>query len=208
MLVVDDEPENHEMLSAMLTAVGFGVETASTAHQALLRLRQPGTVDLVLMDKRLPGLDGYEAIGRLRELAGGKELPVLVVTASGFADEKDLALAAGTNGYVAKPVRRELLLAEIGRIAGIRYEYQQASAPATTILTGGLLAAARASISQQQRLLFNRALHAGDISLLREMIASIDPEHAELAATLGEFANSYDYDGLRCLFAPQDDDPL
>ena len=208
VLVVDDEPENHEMLSAMLTAVGFGVETASTAHQALLRLRQPGTVDLVLMDKRLPGLDGYEAIGRLRELAGGKELPVLVVTASGFADEKDLALAAGANGYVAKPVRRELLLAEIGRIAGIRYEYQQASAPATTILTGGLLAAARASISQQQRLLFNRALHAGDIRLLREMIASIDPEHAELAATLGEFANSYDYDGLRCLFAPQDDDPL
>jgi CheY-like chemotaxis protein len=123
LLVVDDEAENRAMLIDLLTTAGFTVKTADTAELALDRLAEAGGVDLVLMDKRLPGMDGYQAIGRLRELPATRDLPVVVVTASGAADEQDLARAAGADGYLAKPVQRDRLLAEIGRLTGVEYVY-------------------------------------------------------------------------------------
>jgi PAS domain S-box-containing protein len=200
LLVVDDDPGNCAMLSIMLREVGFVVEVAASAAQALERLLQSPRLDLVLMDKRLPEMDGYEAIRRLRELPGCRELPVLVVTASGFAEEKELALAAGAAGFVAKPVRRELLLAEISRVAGVRYE-RESDPPAAfnTVVAVAPEPAALAGLPAAQRLLFDQASRRGDIRLLRELIAGIPREQAGLAAALGALVDSYDYERLRQL---------
>jgi PAS domain S-box-containing protein len=198
LLVVDDDPDNREMLSVMLAAVGFSVEVASSAAQALQRLRGAVRVDVVLMDKCLPEMDGYEAIGRLREIPGGRELPVLVVTASGCADEASLALAAGANGFVPKPVRREQLLAEIGRVAGVCYHHEAAPAAAANALAPTVAEPATlAHLPAEQRLLFDQALHRGDIRLLRALIAGIPCAQAGLAAALGGLVDSYDYDRIR-----------
>ena len=130
ILVVDDDPANREMLAEMLTSVGFAVEMAVGGAQALQRLAQGGRVDLVLMDRHMPGLDGFETIRRLRKLPGGGSLRVLMVTASDAAEDKAQALAAGADGFVSKPVWREELLAEMGRLTGGTYVYQQRGAPA------------------------------------------------------------------------------
>ena len=195
VLVVDDEPENRDMLADMLTAVGFPVETTASAAQALQRLRQEPSIELVLMDKRLPEMDGYEAISRLRELPGGRDLAVLVVTASGFADENQLALAAGADGYVSKPVRRELLLAEIGRVADVTYAYEPPPtlAPATVPLD----AAALTCLSGEQFDRLSQALFRGDIRLLRDLISEIAGTHGSLAAEMRLLVDAYDYERLR-----------
>jgi hypothetical protein len=198
LLVVDDELENREMLTDLLTATGFSIETADTAEQALARLAAAGGVDLVLMDKRLPGMDGYQAIARLRELPGGRDLPVVVVTASGAADEHALALAAKADGYIAKPLKREALLAEIRRLTGVEYIYRQPSA-APPPETAELAPDALARVPAEQRELLALALRRGDVRTLREVIAGLAGEHGALAHRLRALVENYDYDRLNAL---------
>jgi PAS domain S-box-containing protein len=200
LLVVDDDAASREMLAAMLEPVGFAVETAASAEQALRRLSQSGGIDLVLMDKRMPEMNGYEAIRRIRELPGGRELPVVVVTASGFANEGVPALAAGANGYVSKPVRREQLLEEIGKAGSIRYGYEleqgfdsDAAAPAE------LDAGALARLPEEKLRILDQALRRGDILLLRKTVEEIAQDHAGPAAGMRALLDAYDYARMRLL---------
>jgi PAS domain S-box-containing protein len=199
LLVVDDEAENRAMLIDLLTTAGFTVKTAETAELALARLAEAGGVDLVLMDKRLPGMDGYQAIGRLRELPATRDLPVVVVTASGAADEQDLARAAGADGYLAKPVQRDRLLAEIGRLTGVEYVYEEP--PAVAEEPTGLEPTALACVAVEQRRLLAQALSRGDVGTLRSLITGLADEHTGLASRLEALVEAYDYDSLHTLLA-------
>jgi PAS domain S-box-containing protein len=201
VLVVDDERENLEMLDGMLSAVGFTVETVADAEQALERLREDGVVDLVLLDKCLPKMSGYEVIRHMRELPHRDGLVVLVVTASGFADEKELALGAGADGYVGKPVRRDRLLAEIARVAGVQYEYDEVIPGDSMHLMAAtdLEATELACLPLAQREILDRALRRGDIQQLRDLISAIECEHTGLAIRMRMLVDTYNYDRLRDL---------
>ncbi len=200
MLVVDDDQASREMLADMLTSVGFKVEMAASAAQALQRLRQADGIDLVLMDKSMPEMDGYEAIGRIRNLPEGRKLKVLAVTAAGFSDERAQALAAGADGYISKPVRREQLLEEIGRIAAVRYEYEQPQlATLTATHVAGLYPEKLKQLPVAQRQSMDQALRLGDIQQLRKLVETIALEHAGIAAGIGVLVDAYDYDRLQRL---------
>jgi CheY-like chemotaxis protein len=163
-------------------------------------LRQAEAVDLILMDKRMPEMDGYEAIAQIRKLPGGQAIPVVVVTASGFADEGVPALAAGANGYVSKPVQREQLLAEIGRVCDIHYEYEQEQPiDPPGVMPAWIDLEELASLPEEQRRLLEQALRRGDILLLRKTVETIAPHHAELAASICVLIDSYNYDRLQQL---------
>ncbi len=200
ILAVDDEPSNLEMLAAMVTSVGFTIETAASAAQALERLQAAGRIDLVLMDKRMPGMDGFEAVARIRRLPGTRALPVLIVTASGLGDERKQALAAGANGHVAKPVRMEQLLEEIGRVTGVRYEYDPApSSGAAEAEPAVPVPEMLAKLTEEQQHILDQALRRGDIRLLRSTVGALAGDHAALAAALAMLVDAYDYEGLRRL---------
>ena len=192
ILVVDDDPANREMLAEMLTAVGFVVEVVVGGGQALQRLAAADAVDLVLMDRHMPEMDGYETLRLLRQRPGGGSLRVLMVTASGAAADRAPALAAGADGFISKPVWREELLAEIGRLTGVRYAYQQGAAVASAALQPADLAALPATLLH----LLREALCCGDIRCLRELLAELAGTQPEMAARLAELVNSYAYERL------------
>jgi PAS domain S-box-containing protein len=201
ILVVDDDFTNRDVLVAMLEPVGFTVEAAASALEALERLRQSPPVGLVLLDKLMPGMDGYTAIGHIRGLPGGSDIRIVVVTAVGFAAERALALAAGADGYIAKPVRRQTLMAEIARVTDLRYDYDDegpgvipaVSAPA--ILSPEALA--RLPVAQRQAL--EEALRRGDIQQLRDLVGTVAHTDAGLAAGIRPLVAAYDYDRLQHL---------
>ena len=200
VLVVDDDPLSRDMLVIMLEPAGFIVETAACAEQALCRIRQAEAFDLILMDKRMPDMDGYEAITQIRKLPNGRATPVVIVTASGFADEGIPAFAAGANGYVSKPVQREQLLAEMGRVCGIQYDYGQKQLMGSHLaMPVGFDVQAMARIPEEQRCLLEQALCRGDILSLRKIVETIAQQHAELAAHICELVDSYNYDSLQWL---------
>ena len=196
LLAVDDDQANIDLLFDMLAPAGFKVESASDAEQALRRLRRTKeAIDILLMDKRMPGMDGYDTIAHIRKLPGGNKLPVLVVTASGLANEKELAFAAGADGYIPKPVRREQLLEEIGRLTGALYEYEQA--PHGAAAPAALKPGALAGLPEEQKHSLRQALLHGDIRRLREIAEAIGRDNAGLAAGILALAETYDYDRLR-----------
>jgi CheY-like chemotaxis protein len=103
ILVVEDNPLNLELVSDLLEVNGFVVHSARTGEEAI-RLARELSPDLILMDVGLPGLDGLAATKALRADPATRHLAVVALTAHGMKGDEELALAAGCDGYLAKPI--------------------------------------------------------------------------------------------------------
>jgi two-component system, cell cycle response regulator DivK len=103
VLIVEDNPRNLKLVRDVLNHVGYRTVEAGTAEHglALARSERPG---LVLMDIQLPGMDGVEALGRLRADPRTAGIPVLAVTAFAMEADRERLLAAGFDGYLEKPL--------------------------------------------------------------------------------------------------------
>jgi two-component system cell cycle response regulator DivK len=103
ILVVEDNERNLKLLRDVLEYSGYEVRGARTAEDGItLAVSEPP--DLVLMDLQLPGIDGIEALHRLRESPGTADIPVVAVTAQAMKEDRERALRAGFDGYVEKPI--------------------------------------------------------------------------------------------------------
>lgn len=103
ILVVEDNERNLKLLRDVLVYAGYDVRVARTAEDGItLAVSEPP--DLVLMDLQLPGIDGMEALRRLRESPRTAGIPVVAVTAQAMKQDRERALGAGFNGYVEKPI--------------------------------------------------------------------------------------------------------
>ena len=114
VLVVEDNQLNMKLLRDVLRRSGYDVLEATTGRSAL-RLATQQAPALVLMDVRLPDLDGVEALRRLRKEALTAAIPVLAVTAQAMERDRDRLLAAGFDGYISKPVDVVALVAMVKR---------------------------------------------------------------------------------------------
>jgi len=110
ILVVDDEPSQRELLGGFVESLGFCAKEAASAEEALDALRR-GLPDMVLLDVRLPGMSGIEALAEIRKLA--EHLPVLLITAYADLRQAVAAMKGGADDYLAKPVDLEELKAAI-----------------------------------------------------------------------------------------------
>ena len=118
VLVVDDDPVNRSLLTHVLQQAGHTVTAAEDGPSALEVLdRKP--VDIVLLDIRMPGMDGYEVCRRIRGHAGTEALPVVMITAEG-PEEKLSALEVGADDFVLKPFDRSELLARVRSLLRIK----------------------------------------------------------------------------------------
>jgi two-component system, OmpR family, response regulator len=110
LLVVEDDPNIVELLSASLRFAGFDVTAATNGADAVASARE-ARPDLVVLDVMLPDLDGFEVIRRMRE--GGVRTPVVFLTARDATDDKIRGLTLGGDDYVTKPFSLEELTARI-----------------------------------------------------------------------------------------------
>ena len=115
ILVVDDEPAQRRLLGGFVGSLGFATTEASSAEEALAAIRR-SPPDMVLLDVRLPGISGIEALAEIRKIAG--DLPVLLITA--YADLRQAvdAVKSGADDYLAKPVDLDELEAAISDAIG------------------------------------------------------------------------------------------
>jgi two-component system cell cycle response regulator DivK len=103
VLVVEDNEKNMKLFRDVLQATGYRTLEATTGRQAA-ELAAEHTPDLVLMDIRLPDIDGVEALGRLRADERTAFIPVLALTAQAMHGDNERFLTAGFDGYISKPV--------------------------------------------------------------------------------------------------------
>jgi signal transduction histidine kinase/CheY-like chemotaxis protein/HPt (histidine-containing phosphotransfer) domain-containing protein len=132
ILVTDDYPTNRQVASMHLTAAGFEVDLADNGQQAVDAIAEK-SYDLILMDIQMPVLNGLDATARIREIeaASGRNCrtPIIALTASALKGDEEKCLAAGMDGYLAKPIRRKQLIRAVDRWIGSRNNHQAPAMP-------------------------------------------------------------------------------
>jgi len=116
VLFVEDDPMNRRVVKDMLRVVGANMAEAEDAETGL-RMIDESDYDIVLMDLRMPGMDGITAIRHIRAKTAPKSgLPVIVVTADTAVDLRERCIAAGADDVILKPVAMGALLNAMGRM--------------------------------------------------------------------------------------------
>lgn len=202
LLLVDDDPDNLDMLREMLEDTGFRVECVSGGEAAITRCTHSPMPDAILLDKRMPEMDGIETARRLREMPGCRDLPLLMVTADGEASDPSASNAV--DGWLVKPLSRDILLEAIRSITGVRYETQAASGPPP-----GQKPPTRESIHALPACVVDAlraAVESGHLDQMRHIVREeIRPLSKPIADFLSTRIEQFDYATLLTLLLPSNE---
>jgi CheY-like chemotaxis protein len=186
VLIVDDVATNRELLAEVLERAGFQTRTADSGAEAL-QTCEAWNPDAVLMDLRMPGMDGIETARQLRKR--GSRTAIIAVTASSLAPAEIEAREAGADGYLRKPYRDEDLFAVLGERLGVRYVNGREPAP------GGLAAELAALPDELVESLRNAALQ-GRAQRLELLAADVEKHSVAASDMIRRLARDFAYDTL------------
>ncbi|MGL5082077.1 MAG: GAF domain-containing protein [Microcoleaceae cyanobacterium] len=202
ILVVEDKFTNRLLLVKLLEGLGFKVKQAENGQEAI-DIWIDWHPDLILMDMRMPVMDGYEATKRIKALDESEKTVIIALTASAFEEERQLILSIGCDDFVRKPYQETGLLATIGQHLGIEYLYEVEDPALSSV------AAARrnssAFVLNPESLwvmpqgwleeLHNAASQCSDL-LTSQLIEQIPPEHTDLNAALRDLVDNFRFDRI------------
>jgi two-component system cell cycle response regulator DivK len=115
ILVVEDNPSNLELATDLLIAAGYTVRQAQSGEEGL-RLAQAELPALILMDLRLPGMDGYAALRALKANSRTAHIPTIALTAQAMKGDEERVRAAGFDGYISKPINTRTFCQSVARL--------------------------------------------------------------------------------------------
>jgi PAS domain S-box-containing protein len=118
VLIVEDHPVNARLVATLLNRMGLAAAIAEDGAQALPMLTRKDRPDVVLMDLRMPVMNGVETTRRVREWESAnnaKPVPIIALTANAFDEDREQCTQVGMNGFLSKPVDSDLLIEEIGK---------------------------------------------------------------------------------------------
>jgi len=194
ILVVDDLPEGRALLVRLLRPLGYAVREAANGQEALAAWRAWDPA-LVLMDMRMPVMDGREATRELKAAAGRAPV-VIALTASSFDEQRDEFLALGCDGFLGKPFREEDLLALVAHHLGLRYEVAGEAPPAApATLDARLLGQLPPELCGRLR----TALARGDVQAVGEAVACLRPHGEAAADALAAMAARFEFKRMEAL---------
>ena len=123
-LIVEDQPENRLLLRHFLEPLDFQIREAANGQEALA-VFQEWQPQVIFMDRRMPVLDGLEATRKIRTLSGGAETVIIAVSARSFKEEQQEMLAAGCNGFIAKPFGSGDIMALLKQHLHLEFVYEE-----------------------------------------------------------------------------------
>ncbi|MEL6779326.1 MAG: ATP-binding protein [Cyanobacteria bacterium J06597_16] len=205
ILVVEDVLSARQLMVALLSQVGFGVQTAKDGESAIATYKS-WHPHLIWMDIRLPIMDGYEATKRIRDCAG-PPVKIIAITASAFEKERDAVLASGCDDFVRKPFHAHLIFEKMAEHLGIKYLYKND-------LPGEISQAAEAFSGEDSKpsepidpehlkvmptdwlQQLHQAAIEVDAEALQQLITQIPQEHHTLAHSLQQLVQQFCFDEL------------
>jgi CheY-like chemotaxis protein len=114
VLLAEDHPVNQELVELLLAEIGVQVDVVADGVQAVQRVKEQD-FDLLLLDIHMPRMDGLTASRAIRALPGRDALPIVAMTASHFASDREACLAAGMNDFISKPILAEAFFETVRR---------------------------------------------------------------------------------------------
>jgi two-component system sensor histidine kinase/response regulator len=224
ILIVDDAERNREVLVKLLTSVGFAVSEATDGREAVA-VWASWRPDLVLMDMRMPTMDGRAATQEIRRLEqsaedrapsaevsddastrhsglGARHCVIISLTASAFEHERDEILAAGCDDFLTKPFREDLLFQKLAAHLGARFQYaaDRENAGERAAAGGRSLVPGRLRALPLEWLSsLNDAVVKGDVEQANRLVDGIHDRDAALADELRDLIKAYRFDEIQDL---------
>jgi PAS domain S-box-containing protein len=191
ILIADDAPDNRELLAQMLEPVGFDIRSVADGQEAL-REFEKWRPQLILMDMRMPVMDGYEATRRIRRTELGAHVAIIGVTASVFSEMRQGVYDAGVDDFIAKPFGAGELFGKIGKLLGARYVYQEEGAEAERQIAEGLDAEAIAALPRELVSRLKRATLAADFEAVLQLADEAERHDDRAGTALHALAERFD----------------
>jgi|GEM_PF-6105116 len=194
VLVVDDMDYNREIIRGFYDGFDLEIEEAENGQEAMekARLRKP---DLILLDMKMPVMDGYDFLQVLKSEKALRDIPVIAVTAYALK-EVDMKLREVIQGYLCKPFRRDDLITETMQFLSYTME-----SPTSEVLPEAEIGAAELAglvkrLPVELVLDLSRAADIADVGRVLELTVEVGKIDKRLGEVLGRYAKRYDYEGL------------
>jgi two-component system sensor histidine kinase/response regulator len=201
ILVVEDTQENRQLLVKLLELFNFEVREAANGQEAIA-LWESWHPHLIWMDMRMPVMDGYDATRHIKAQSTGRDTVIIALTASAFEEERTVALSAGCDDFVRKPLQETVIFEKMAEYLGISYVYQQSIQSSSqqhdmskAVLTPEDLATMPAEWVAQ----LHKAANQVDSELIDQLITQIPDQEVELANGLVDLVNNYRFDQIIAL---------
>jgi CheY-like chemotaxis protein len=190
ILIVEDQPDNRILLTNLLQAVGLQIKLAENGEEGLACFKswQP---HLILMDWRMPVMDGEEATRLIRELPSGREVKIVAVTASTFKEQRQIMVAAGVDDFIGKPYRADEIYGCLSMQLGLSFQYEAVDEKneQRVTLTPEMLSVLPKSLRTELQMALE-SLDNKQIDLTLKQVAVNDPE---IYYKLLHYIQNFDY---------------
>jgi PAS domain S-box-containing protein len=202
ILVVDDLKVNRTLLTSILTPLGFDIRTAQNGEQAL-EIAAAWSPHAVFMDIRMPVMDGYEAIRRLKADETTAHISVIAITAIMFDEDKKKIFDVGSDNFIGKPFKLEEVFEVLKKVLQLEYVY--ADNESRDIDAGKskikkehiqLTAEDMARLPDELILAIQNAVEIGDVQEMGKLGPKIQAIDAGVAGKINALVKRYDYDAI------------
>jgi PAS domain S-box-containing protein len=202
VLIADDVEDNRQLLALLLTPVGFEIRLATNGAEAVREFEQ-WHPHLILMDFRMPVMDGREAIRRIRAADGGPEPKIIAVTASAMDENRLDLMAIGADDFISKPFREIELFEKIQTHLGVEYVYAEEPAAGVPEEAAELTPASLAGWGRDLIRPMREAVLTADLDRLLATIHEGETRDPRGAHQLRCMAEGFQYQKLLDLFGPE-----
>jgi PAS domain S-box-containing protein len=195
VLIVDDVEDNRELLAQLLAPVGFEIRLATNGAEAVHEFEQ-WRPHLILMDFRMPVMDGHEAIRRIRALPGGAAPKIIAVTASAMDENRQELMEIGADDFISKPFREAEVFQKIHAHVGVEYVYAEHSVAASKDEAAELTPESLVGWPQDLIDPMREAVITADLDLLLAKIEEVELRDPRVAQGLRQLAEGFQYQKL------------
>jgi PAS domain S-box-containing protein len=204
VLIADDIEDNRQLLAQLLGPIGFEIRLATNGDEAVREFER-WRPDLVLMDFRMPVMDGREAIRRIRAMAAGKNTKIIAVTASAMDENRQQLLEIGADDFISKPFREAELFEKVRAHLKVKFVYDEDSAAPIAEEAVQLTTEALAGLSQGIVDRMRQAVITADLDQLLATIQEIQERDPRIAGALRCLAEGFQYERLLVLLRVRGD---
>jgi len=193
VLVVDDSPDNRQLLAELLRSAGCHVIEAADGEEGLV-LWEKESPDLIFMDLRMQGMSGFEAMRTIHARQSSTNTRIVVLSASAFDHERIEALERGADAFLTKPFREEAVFAQLENLLGTRFA--RADSSSEIHAAGTLAREALATLPADLRIRLKAAAAGGESDVLQSLAAEAGEYDERIGAELAFLVRAYRFDEI------------
>ncbi|MGD0769240.1 MAG: PAS domain S-box protein [Tepidisphaeraceae bacterium] len=203
VLIADDTVDNRQLLEQLLAPVGFEIRLAANGVEAIHEFEE-WRPHLILMDFRMPVMDGHEAIRRIRAMPGGDKPKIIAVTASAMDENRQELMGIGADDFISKPFRDAELFQKIHAHVGVQYVYAEDPAAAAQEEPADLTPESLAGWPQDLLHSMREAVITADLDQFLAKIHEVEAHDPRIALGLRRLAEGFQYQKLLDLLSTRD----